>query len=89
MQRAFTPKFDGRGFAARDRAPLLGEHTEEILRGVGIDDAEIAQLHEAGTIAADPGSYQLDEYRDLLNLPLEDYLEMGVVLRIDEEFGLV
>ena len=89
VQRAFTPKFDGRGFAARDRAPLLGEHTEELLRGVGIDDAEIAQLREAGTIAADPGSYQLDEYRDLLNLPLEDYLEMGALLRIDEDFRLV
>ena len=89
VQRAFTPKFDGRGFGAGDRAPLLGEHTEEILRSIGIDDAEIAQLHEAGTIAADPGSYQLDLHRESLKMPLDDYLEMGVLLRIDEDFQLI
>ena len=89
LQRPFPPKFDGRGFPARDRAPLLGEHTEETLRSLGIDDAEIARLHEVGTITADPGPYQLDPYRESLSMPLEDYLEMGVLLRIDEDFRLV
>jgi crotonobetainyl-CoA:carnitine CoA-transferase CaiB-like acyl-CoA transferase len=30
--------------------PLLGEHTEEVLRGLGKSDAEIAQLRSAGAI---------------------------------------
>jgi 2-methylfumaryl-CoA isomerase len=34
------------------RAPLLGEHTEEILTGtLGLSDAEVGRLLEAGTIA--------------------------------------
>jgi crotonobetainyl-CoA:carnitine CoA-transferase CaiB-like acyl-CoA transferase len=34
----------------RGPAPALGEHTEEVLREVGCDSAEIAQLREAGAI---------------------------------------
>jgi crotonobetainyl-CoA:carnitine CoA-transferase CaiB-like acyl-CoA transferase len=30
--------------------PRLGEHTEEVLRGLGKSDAEIAQLRSAGAI---------------------------------------
>jgi 2-methylfumaryl-CoA isomerase len=34
------------------RAPLLGEHTEEILADVlGLSSAEIGRLHQAGTVA--------------------------------------
>jgi crotonobetainyl-CoA:carnitine CoA-transferase CaiB-like acyl-CoA transferase len=34
----------------RRRAPLVGEHTDEILAGLGYDDAEIALLREEGVI---------------------------------------
>jgi crotonobetainyl-CoA:carnitine CoA-transferase CaiB-like acyl-CoA transferase len=31
-------------------APGLGEHTEEILRGIGYDDARIRSLRDTGVI---------------------------------------
>ena len=34
----------------RRRAPLLGEHTDEILAEVGLDESEIAALHRSGAI---------------------------------------
>ena len=34
------------------RAPLLGEHTDEILSGLlGLSDAEIGRLHDAKVVA--------------------------------------
>lgn len=36
----------------RHRAPLLGEHTHEILQGLGWDAARIARLIEAGAVSA-------------------------------------
>ncbi|MCU1486512.1 MAG: L-carnitine dehydratase/bile acid-inducible protein [Actinomycetia bacterium] len=42
-----------RGFDAEDAAHFIdrtGEHTDEILRDVGLDDAEISTLHRAGAV---------------------------------------
>jgi formyl-CoA transferase len=36
--------------AVRRPAPALGEHTAEVLRGIGYDDAAIAELRSAGAI---------------------------------------
>ena len=34
------------------RAPLLGEHTDEILATIlGLSDSEIGQLHDTGIVA--------------------------------------
>jgi crotonobetainyl-CoA:carnitine CoA-transferase CaiB-like acyl-CoA transferase len=38
--------------ATRHGAPLLGEHTHEVLREAGITDAEIADLERAGVVLA-------------------------------------
>lgn len=48
-----TPlRFAGAARTPVRRAPLLGEHTEEILAGVlGLSATEIGRLHDAGTVA--------------------------------------
>ena len=33
------------------RAPLLGEHTDEILAGLGLSEGEIGRLHDRGIVA--------------------------------------
>jgi crotonobetainyl-CoA:carnitine CoA-transferase CaiB-like acyl-CoA transferase len=43
-------QFDQRGLEVRRPAPRVGEHTDEVLREVGLDDAEIARLHEVGAV---------------------------------------
>ena len=35
---------------ASRRAPLLGEHTNEILTGIGVSEPEIARLRASGAI---------------------------------------
>ena len=42
------PVFVGEALPDYDRAPLLGEHSEEVLRELGFSDAELAALHEKG-----------------------------------------
>ncbi len=47
-----TPvRFEKTPSAYRRPPPVLGEHTEEILRETGLDDAAIARLTEAGIVA--------------------------------------
>jgi crotonobetainyl-CoA:carnitine CoA-transferase CaiB-like acyl-CoA transferase len=38
----------------RGRAPLLGEHTDEVLRGLGVSDEELAELEAQGVIGRTP-----------------------------------
>jgi crotonobetainyl-CoA:carnitine CoA-transferase CaiB-like acyl-CoA transferase len=38
----------------RRPAPLLGEHTDEVLRGLGVSDDELARLREDGVIGCTP-----------------------------------
>jgi crotonobetainyl-CoA:carnitine CoA-transferase CaiB-like acyl-CoA transferase len=42
--------FDGEPVAVRAPSPLLGEHTEEVLREVGVDEATIASLRAEGVL---------------------------------------
>ena len=38
----------------RRRAPLLGEHNDEVLRGLGVSDDELAELEADGVIGRAP-----------------------------------
>jgi crotonobetainyl-CoA:carnitine CoA-transferase CaiB-like acyl-CoA transferase len=38
----------------RRAAPLLGEHTDEVLRGLGVSDDELARLRANGVIGRTP-----------------------------------
>ena len=57
-QAAPAARFAGTPNQVRMGAPLLGEHTQEILRGIGVSDAEIAQLvaDRVVAVANDPGA---------------------------------
>jgi crotonobetainyl-CoA:carnitine CoA-transferase CaiB-like acyl-CoA transferase len=39
-------------------APMLGEHTEEVLRGIGVTDEELAELRDAKVIGRVPDAYR-------------------------------
>ena len=43
-------QFDGHGLEVRRGAPMVGEHTDDVLREVGMGDEEIARLREKGTL---------------------------------------
>lgn len=42
------PVFVGSELPAYSMGPMLGEHSEEIIKSLGYSDAELAQMHEAG-----------------------------------------
>jgi len=44
----------GPGRFHRDPAPLLGEHTDEVLREIGVSDDELSELRELGVIGTIP-----------------------------------
>jgi crotonobetainyl-CoA:carnitine CoA-transferase CaiB-like acyl-CoA transferase len=45
--------FDARPAKPRFRAPRLGEHTREVLEGLGYDDSAISELESAGAVTTD------------------------------------
>ncbi len=44
------PKLSDTPGMPRTTSPLLGQHTDDVLKGLGYDDAKIAALREAGTV---------------------------------------
>ena len=40
----------------RRHAPLLGEHNDEVLRSIGVDDDELVKLADVGLIGRAPAS---------------------------------
>jgi len=44
------PKLSDTPGKPKHSSPLIGQHTDEILKGLGYDDAKVAKLKEAGTV---------------------------------------
>lgn len=44
------PKLSGTPGGPRTTAPTLGQHTDQVLRGIGLSDAKIAELRAAGAV---------------------------------------
>ena len=55
-QTRSAARFEGTPAAIERGAPLLGEHSEEVLREAGVSAAEVAALREAGVVGGEPGS---------------------------------
>lgn len=53
VQPAPAPRFSTTPNAAPGGIPRPGQHTSEVLRGLGIDDDEISRLRQQGTIATE------------------------------------
>jgi formyl-CoA transferase len=51
MVPGIVPKLSATPGSQRTNAPRLGENTDEILREIGLTDAQIAQLREKGVIS--------------------------------------
>jgi len=49
-QQAPFPRFVGADVPVPEGAPRLGEHTDEVLAGLGLTEAERAQLHADGVV---------------------------------------
>ena len=57
-QLGLPVKFSRTPGAVRAPGPALGEHTDEVLRGAGYSDEEIAALKEAGAVAGPAAGVQ-------------------------------
>ena len=51
------PKFSATPAGALRAAPRLGEHTREVLRDLGLDDATLQQLEREGVVSPLPGTH--------------------------------
>jgi formyl-CoA transferase len=51
MVPGIVPKLSATPGRQRTKAPKLGEHTDEVLREIGLTEAQIAQLRERGVIS--------------------------------------
>jgi crotonobetainyl-CoA:carnitine CoA-transferase CaiB-like acyl-CoA transferase len=49
-QVGIAPKLSDTPGQVRGTAPLLGQHTDEVLKGIGYDEAKIGALREAGVV---------------------------------------
>jgi crotonobetainyl-CoA:carnitine CoA-transferase CaiB-like acyl-CoA transferase len=87
IERYLAARFDGAGVGARGRAPTLGEHTDAVLRGwLGLSEEEVERLRASGAVGGRPLSLESAAAREGRKIPLEQYQELGSILRIDGDY---
>ena len=86
LQRFFRALLDGEAYLPRGRAPLIGEHTAEVLDALGVGAQEQERLREAGVTEPNLAQFLPDATRVARTRPLEDLLEQGSVRRIDADY---
>jgi benzylsuccinate CoA-transferase BbsF subunit len=69
-------------------SPKLGEHNEEILKGLlGMSDAEVAELKEKGVIGDEPQTaVPLPVMRMFVQWPTTTYLQMGALAGLETDY---
>jgi crotonobetainyl-CoA:carnitine CoA-transferase CaiB-like acyl-CoA transferase len=79
-------KFSAFEMPSARRAPKLGEHNHEILKGLGLSDDEIRNLEERKVIGDEPQSaVPLPVMRMFVQWPLTSYQQMGALGAIEED----
>ena len=86
LQRFVPALFDGEGYDARGRAPLVGEHTAAVLTAAGVSEEEQTALRAAGVTEPNLSIFQPEAVRKARTMALNDYLEQGSLLRIDADY---
>jgi len=87
VQRHLAARFTRFETAPRRPSPLLGEHNEEVLREIGYNDEQIAQLAADGIIDTKPRLPVPGQLIAMaLKLPYERYVEAGILQRIDADY---
>ncbi|HZP56126.1 MAG TPA: CoA transferase [Dehalococcoidia bacterium] len=87
VQRHVAAKFGRFDPKARMRAPLLGEHNEEVLRELGYGGADIARLRDEGVIAEKPNLPVPPQLVSAaLKLPYDRYLEQGILQALEPDY---
>ena len=86
LQRYIPAHFDGEPYPPPGRAPIVDEHTDDVLSEAGLSPEERQRLFDAGITAPDLSVLQSDAMRATRTMDLEAYVEQGSVLRIDEDY---
>ncbi len=87
VQRHVAAKFGRFEAAVRRAAPQLGEHNEEVLREIGMGDADIARLKEEGVIANKPNLPVPPQLvAAALKLPYDRYIETHILQALEPDY---
>ncbi len=86
LQRYIPALFDGAPYPPPGRAPIVDEHTDDVLAEAGLSPGDRRRLFDSGITAPDLSVLQSDAMRATRTMDLEAYVEQGSVLRIDEDY---
>jgi benzylsuccinate CoA-transferase BbsF subunit len=87
IQKHTAARFGRFSTAPRRPSPLIGQHNAEVLKEIGYNDEQIAELESQGIIASKPGTpIPGNLIAAALRLPYDRYVEHGILQRIDPDY---